>query len=195
MALTKETFSLGINDLKLYPITADTASAYTIGTGVDVPGVQSITFEITIDEKELKGDETIQDIWSKAQSVKVDFSSAKMSLDVLKSLLGGTITSSGTTPSQSQTWSYDLGVINAYVQVAAKIDYVDTLANLEDLHIHFMKCKLSSTSGGSGTEEYATNEFSCKGINTQYAFTAPKGKAITVSMNETAASLSGIAST
>ena len=194
MALVKETFTLGINDCKLYPITSDTDSEFVCGTGVDVPGIQEVTMEIEIDEKELYGDEQVLDIYSKAKKVNFTATCAKVSLDVIAATLGGTVTAGGSTPNQTQTLSYDLGTISNYFQLAGKVDYVEELQAVGDYQFNITKCKINSNSFGQPAEEYGTFSFAGNGINSTYGFTAPKGKALTLKLAETASALAAVTS-
>ena len=48
MTISKKTALLGVNDLKIFPITKDDSTAFTTGNAIDVPGIRqiSITFDI-----------------------------------------------------------------------------------------------------------------------------------------------------
>ena len=82
MALVKRSFTLGIDDAKVFPITADTDSAYTVDTGVDIPTAQSISVEFEFDEKELYGDEEIRDIYSKAKKINWSIDYGELDFDL-----------------------------------------------------------------------------------------------------------------
>ena len=193
MALAKKTFVLDVKDCKVFPITADSATAYTVGTGIDVPTVQSAKFDFEVDEKELYGDEQIRDIFTKCKKVTWSVDYGEMSLDLQAAIMGGAVVESGTTPSQKERFGYSLGVNDTYFQLAFKSDYADsTGADIADLHTYIMKCKINANSFEAKSEEYGTLTFGGTGINTNYEFAA--GKALYIDLNETDTALTAIVS-
>lgn len=192
MALAKKTFTLGLDDCKIYPILSDTASEYTVGTGIDVPTVQSINIEFEVDEKELFGDEQVRDMYSKAKKVQWSIECGELDLDVQAALMGGTVTASGSSPNQQQRYGYTLGALNNYVQIAGKISYTDELNDVGDLHIHILKAKVNKNSFSEASDEYGTVSFGGNGINTTYNF--PDGRALYYTINETGSELEPVVS-
>ena len=192
MTLTKSTFIGGVKDVKIFPITKDDATGYTVGTGIDVPGAKSFSVDYEIDEKELTGDETTLDIWTKSKKVNVTVEYAALSFDLETALLNGVSSTSGSTPNQVQEQGMSLGTLTNYFQVAFKSDYVDKLGNAADCHTYVMKCKVSANKNDNKEQDYATFSFDCKGINTVYEFTA--GKALQRQIHETAADLTAVVS-
>ena len=51
MAISHKTALLGVDDLKIFPITNDSEESYTVGDGIDVPGVRQISLTYEIEEK------------------------------------------------------------------------------------------------------------------------------------------------
>ena len=192
-ALTKETFTGGVKDLKIFPITKDDATGYTVGTAVDIPAAQSFKVDYEFDSKELFGDEEIQDIWSKIKKANVSIEYGKTSLDLEAALLGGTVTTSGSTPNQVQSQGVTLGTLSNYFQIAFKSDYVDKLGNAADMHVYVMKCKVTADSFDSSSEEYGKLSFDAEGINTKYDFST-KGKALQRQIHETNTDLTAVVS-
>jgi hypothetical protein len=95
----------GIQDAKISPLTADPAGGTpTYGTSIDVPGIK--TFEVSgdVEVKSLRGDNTKLASNSSLSNVQVSVSHAKVSLDVLMAILGGTVTDSGTGTAESARW-------------------------------------------------------------------------------------------
>ncbi|GGQ48812.1 phage tail protein [Streptomyces asoensis] len=105
MPLQRFTRVYGIKDAKIAPLTADPASGTpTYGALIDVPGIK--TFEISgdVEVKKLRGDNTQLATNAAISNIQVAVSHAKMSLDVLAAIIGGTVTDSGTTPAQKTSW-------------------------------------------------------------------------------------------
>jgi hypothetical protein len=105
MPLQRFTRVYGIQDAKISPLLTDPAAGTpTYGTAIDVPGIK--TYEITgeIEVKTLRGDNQKLASNSALTNVQVAITHAKMSLDVLAAIIGGTVTDSGTTPAQKTSW-------------------------------------------------------------------------------------------
>lgn len=41
----------GIDDIKIYPITEDTETAYTLGEAIDVPGAKNLSIDLEIEDR------------------------------------------------------------------------------------------------------------------------------------------------
>ncbi|MGD1220003.1 phage tail protein [Streptomyces krungchingensis] len=105
MPLQRFTRVYGIQDAKIAPLTADPATGTpTYGALIDVPGIK--TFEISgdVEVKKLRGDNAQLATNAAITNIQVAISHAKMSLDVLAAIVGGTVTDSGTTPAQKTSW-------------------------------------------------------------------------------------------
>lgn len=105
MPLQHFTRVYGIKDAKIASLTADPATGSpTYGALIDVPGIK--TFEISgdVEVKALRGDNVKLATNATITNIQVAVSHAKMSLDVLMAIIGGTITDSGTTPAQKSLW-------------------------------------------------------------------------------------------
>lgn len=162
MALTKETKVLGINDAKMSKLTADDEITLTYEASIDVPGITQLEVSPNFIEKELRGDEKVIDTYTKLDYIEWKFENAKISLDALAILLGGTVTTSGTTPNQVQTYTLTGNDIPAYFKLEAKADYTDA----GDVHIVLYKCKANKVSYTLKGEEYATVSASGRAIAT-----------------------------
>ncbi|MGI3198442.1 phage tail protein [Streptomyces sp. GTA36] len=105
MPLQRFTRVYGIQDAKISPLLTDPASgAATYGPLIDVPGIKSFEISGDIEVKSLRGDNTKLATNSTISNIQVQVSHAKVSLDVLAAILGGTVTDTGTTPAQKTTW-------------------------------------------------------------------------------------------
>ncbi len=162
MPISTETKILGINDAKISRITEDSSTALTYDTAIDVPGITSLKVTPSFVEKELKGDEKIIDTYSKLEKIEWSFEGAKLSLDALAVLLGGTVTAAGVTPNETQTYTLKGVDIPSYFKFEGKSDYTDA----GDIHIVLYKCKASSVEYTLQGEDYATVTASGKAIAT-----------------------------
>lgn len=176
-----------IEDAKIAKLTADpSGGAATYATIIDVPGIKEVTLSGTVESKELRGDNALLDARSVFKSLSISVKHAKVSLDVLPVLLGGTTTDSGTTPNQKVT--YDLLGTDTpnYFKFEAKTptDGGDVIGG--DVHIVVHKCVVSGLPDiGFAEEDYRTVGFDavCSPL------LATSRKWLTVIFNETAAAI------
>lgn len=90
-----------VDDAKISALTADPAGGTpTYGTAVDVPGIKSVGLSFEINNKELRGDNRRLEADSILVGINGTFNHAKMNLDALPILLGGTVVDSGLAPNQ-----------------------------------------------------------------------------------------------
>ncbi len=186
MTISKKTALLGVNDLKIFPITQDSASAFTAGTAIDVPGVRQISVTFEIDEKELTGDEKTLAVASKVKAVSFTSEYAELSLDVLSALSGGTVTTT-TGNNETATFSFGEGDKPAYFQLQAKIDGTDSIIG-GDCHICIYKAKVTAMPINGVQSDFAVYTFEGIGVYTQYAF-GGKPKLIDIDFHTTATDL------
>ncbi len=177
-----------ISDAKIFKVTADPAGGTTTyGAAVDVPGIKSATISGDINTVELRGDNSLLDLNSTLTNISVSIEYAKLSLDVLPVVLGGTTADSGTTPNMIAT--YDLASTDSfsYFKLEGKTPTAGADTVTGDAHIILHKCILSSfPEMGFAEEDYRT--FSMEARATPILGTGNKW--ITVKLNETAAAIS-----
>lgn len=104
MPLSHITKVFAVTDCKLRPLTSDVTGSPVYGTAIDVPGIKEVKITGTVESKSLRGDNTLLDSDSVITEVKVSIKYAKLSLDVMAALMGGTVADSGTTPAQKSAW-------------------------------------------------------------------------------------------
>jgi len=163
MPLATKSKVLGLNDMVISELTADTDSALNYGTAVDIPGVTKLTLTPNYVEKELRGDEALLDTYQRLASIEFSFEHAIVSLDALKIITGGTLTAAGTTPSQTQTLSISNTSLAKYFKLQGKIIYSDFSGG--DVCLTLYKCK-GQFKIEFQTEEYASISCSGKAIGT-----------------------------
>jgi hypothetical protein len=172
-------------DCKLSALTADPAGGSPVySTSIDVPGIKSVEISGDIDTKELRGDNQLLDQDAVLKNVKVKLSHAKLSLDAVGVILGGTPVDAGTTPNQTATWDLSgtssMGVFKLEA-ISASADPV--LGNIKFI-IHKLRAASFPTLG-LAEEDYAIPE-----LELVSSPLLSNGKWLTVSINETAAVLS-----
>ena len=183
MTLPKESGLLGLDDVKIFEVTADTSSSLTYGSAVDVPSMQNINLAPNYIQKPLMQDEEIDGYYSKLQAVSWSFSNVKVSLDALTILEGGTVTTTGTTPNQKHTFTLSDTSEPKYFKLEGKINYsTDTIG---DFHLVLYKCKPLSVYVEYKAQNYAI--VSASGIAIP---TVNNGKVRDYVVNETATPIS-----
>jgi hypothetical protein len=105
MPISRVSKLYSIQDAKIAPLTADPAGGTaTYGAAIDVPGIQEMTITGEIEVKTLRGDNTKLATNSAVTNIQVAVTHAKVSLDVLVAILGGTVTDAGTGAAETSTW-------------------------------------------------------------------------------------------
>lgn len=175
----------GLADAKISPLTADTAATLTYGTAYDVPGIQSISFNPDFLDKELRGDDMILDQYTKLESISGTVKHAKVSFSVLDTIMGGTVSDSGSTPNEKRTYEL-LGTDTlGYWKIEGQVAYKGGESTGGDFHITFHKAKITKFQQEYTSEDYAQISFDFKAIATTY-----NSKIFTAEENETAVSIS-----
>lgn len=183
MTLTKEAGLLGLDDVKIFEVTADTSQTLTYGSAVDIPSMQDINLTPNYIQRPLMQDEEIDGYYSKLQSVSWSFSNVKVSLDALNILEGGTITSTGSTPNQKHTYTLSDTSVPKYFKLEGKINYSSDA--IGDFHLVLYKCKALSVYVEYKAQNYAI--ISASGIAIP---TVNNGKLRDYVVNETATAIS-----
>ncbi len=101
MALSDPALPYGLRDVRLTPIAND--GSY--GTPVDLPASQTLSFSESEEFEELRGDDKVQAIHGKGPIVEWSLEAGGISLDAWKVLTGGTVTSGGSTPTQTKSFT------------------------------------------------------------------------------------------
>lgn len=188
MALVKKTALLGVDDCKIFPVTEDTAGAFTCGAGLDVPGIKQISVTLEVDEKELTGDEKTLATSAKIKSVTFTSEYAQLDLDVLAALTGGAVE---TTDETKQTFRIGENALPAYFQLQAQVKGVDFGG---DAHIVIYKAKATALPINGTESDYATYTFDGRGVFTECKFNAVDGESrlMDVTFNSTVTDLAAI---
>ncbi|WP_069773033.1 phage tail protein [Streptomyces sp. LUP30] len=185
MPISRVTKVYAIQDAKISALTADPSGGPAVyGTPIDVPGIKSIEISGDVEVKSLRGDNTLLASNSAVTNVQASVSHAKLSLDVLVAILGGTVTDSGTGSTEVSTW--DLSGTNATLP-PFKLEGVTPAGGVDlvggDMHVVLHKLTLASFPDlGFSEEDYRIASFTA---NAEPLIA--NGKWVSIVLNETAA--------
>lgn len=145
MPVSHESVVFDVHDCKVYPVTADASgSAVTFGAAIDVPGIFSASLDPNFQSAELKGDAQIIAKKARLDKFGMSLQHSKLSIDVLKTIFGGTTTDTGTTPNQTAKYVYTGGTVIPYFAIGVLLEDVD--AGLGCIQVILFK---SQVTGGS----------------------------------------------
>lgn len=161
MPVAHESVLYDVHDFKVYPLLTDVVgSAPTYGAAVDVPGIAEVSTTPNFATAELKGDARVLAKKGRIDRFELDATYGKLSLDVLKTILGGAITDSGDV---SAEWVLTGDNSTPYFKVEFKISDLDQ--GIGDLHVVLYKCNLTDGTLISGsTDEFGQPELSLEAI-------------------------------
>ena len=143
------------------PSAPSSGAAVTMTTGYPLTGAKALALTDTMKSVDLRGDNTFLDTDTVLQGLEVEVDLAKISLDVMALMLGGTIVDSGVTPNRQSLWSLLTQPVFSYFRLEARCFSVDQPAG--DLHLIFNKAKAASTPlFGLAEEDYHYPKIKCK---------------------------------
>lgn len=147
-----------VSDAKIAAVSADpSGGTTTYGTLLDVPGIKSVSIGGDINTVELRGDNQLLDANSILTSVSLEFEFAKLSLDVIRVLAGGTVTDAGITPNQTAVYRL-LGTDSiGYFKFEGRTPTGGVDTTTGDAHILLYKCIVTGfPEFGLAEEDYQT---------------------------------------
>lgn len=187
MPLAHFSKAFGTEDAKITPLTADpSGGTATYGTAVDVPAIKSVEMSGAVNTVELRGDNTLLDSNTTLTGISATVNAGKLSLDVLKNAIGGTVTDSGTTPNQKST--YDLAATDSlgYFKVEARTPATGSDFIGGDVHFVLHKCIANGFPDmGLAEEDYRFTSFGVAAV----PLLATGRKWISIVLNETTAAI------
>ena len=185
MALSHITKVFAVTDAKMAKLTADPAGGTaTYATSIDLPGIKSIKITGDIENKKLRGDNTLLDSDSVLTNVSAEVEHAKLSLDALAAMFGATVTDSGTTPNQKSLMDLVAGMKPQPFKLSGVSASADTIGGNVLLELH--KCILTEfPEFGLAEEDYQTVSFKCDAM----PLLATGNKWLSVTLSETAATI------
>jgi hypothetical protein len=165
MAADKSTITFDVADCKVYPLTVDNGSTLTYGSAIDVPGIQEVTVEANFVTAEIKGDGG-KVLAKKGKVDRLNFSAtySELSLDVLSTIFGGSVTTSGTSDSETAEYEFT-GRSLPYFKVEFLVDDIE--AGLDEIVMVLDKCQVTGgTIMGGSTDNFAQPSFDAEAILT-----------------------------
>lgn len=139
MPLTNTTLPFGLNDVKLFPLVSDTP-----GTGVDLPGSRTFSFSEEIESEELRGDDNLLAVHDQAPTGTWDLESGGVPFEAIKTMFGGVIVESGTTPNIKKTYNKRGGDARPYFMAVGRA----ISDSGGDFHLVVFKCKATGELSG-----------------------------------------------
>ncbi len=183
----------------LFPITGDTSGgAYTVGVGLEIPGIRKLEVKPDMMKDELYGSARILDVYSKAKKATFSVENAVLSLDVLEAITGGTSISTGTSPNEQREfiWSSDDQI--PYFSLVCKCNYQggELAGGVGDSLFWLWKVKMENFSVGLKMDGYAIASFDGSAISTNFVdVTANKRKLFSIFERQAAAPITLTADT
>jgi hypothetical protein len=147
MALTIVPLPYGLRDVKLYTITG----LVTSSTGVDLPNARTFSFAESETFSELRGDDGLQAVRGQGNSVNWKLESGGVSLDAVKVIYGGNVTTTGTTPAQKK--QFDKIYTDARPYFAVEGQAISDSGG--DFHVRLHRCRAT----GDLTGDLADGQF------------------------------------
>lgn len=146
-----------VEDCKIRKVLTDPeGGAATYGPALDVPGIKNVALSGDVNTVQLRGDNKALESDTTITGLTATYDHAKLSMDVLEVILGGSTVAAGVAPNTTETFT--LGgddVFGDYVLEAKTPRYSDGSA----VHIRLGKLKLSSFPElGMTEEDYKTVE-------------------------------------
>lgn len=178
MPLNDPALPYGLRDVKLRPVNSNG----TLGTPVDLPAAQTLSFSEAEEFEELRGDDRLIAVHGQGPTVDFDLEAGGISLEAWQVMTGGTLTETGVTPGQVKSFVKKVTDSRPYFQIEGQsINDVDG-----DTHVIIHKCKVTDTLEG----EFADGAFfitSCSGQGLGDTLE----RLYTITWNETTSTISG----
>lgn len=176
MALTDPALPYGLRDVKLTPINSDGS----LGTSVDLPVSQTLSFSEAEEFEELRGDDRLVAVHGQGPTVEFDLEAGGISLEAWQVLTGGTLSETGVTPSQIKALTKKTSESRPYFRIEGQsINDVDG-----DTHVVIYKAKVTENLEG----EFADGSFFVTSCSGQGIGDADENL-YTITWNETSASI------
>lgn len=141
----------GLNDVKVTDITG--------ATQVDLPSAQVFGFKPVMTSAEMTGDDKVVAVASRMSKAEWDLEAGGIDLDALAIITGWSVTSSGSTPSQQDSFQMDGGDCMPWFKIYGKALGDDCT---DDIHVFLDKCKVTEMEGKLQDGEFYITR--CSGV-------------------------------
>ena len=115
MALNTIPLPYGLRGISLIPFTD--AGATTPGTAIDLPYARTLSFGEVEDFDQLRGDDSLVATHGQGPTIEWELESGGISLDAVKIFMGGTVTTTGSTPNQIKTYTKSITDVRPYFKI------------------------------------------------------------------------------
>jgi methionine-rich copper-binding protein CopC len=187
MAQDGQIITLDVDDAKLRQILTDPVGGpTTFGEWLDVFGVNGFSLSPEYTEKELAGDATTIDQYSKLKKLTGSFN-CQVTFATLEVLLGATAAYTGSSPNETATLVLSSSDLPNYFELDVRSSYrggADAAGG--DFHIRISKAKMTKFTYTMASEEYATLQIDWAGVAR-----LSDGYFMTMVENETAVTYTG----
>lgn len=176
---------LSVDDCKIARLLTEPGTgvgAATYAASIDTVGIQEISWVPTYKSLELRGDNSVLDTDVIPGVITGKLKWAKIHLDVLALLWGGTVADSGSTPNQVAGFTLTGGQLPVYFRLEAQCKTTDFATQPGDVHFVLYKCKIVTGPEMMMTDaDYGLQEMTFKAV--QPRSTDPTAR---ITFNETA---------
>jgi hypothetical protein len=166
--------------VKLYAITG-TATATT---GTNLPNARTFSFAEAETFSELRGDDGLQAVRGQGNTVNWKLEAGGISLDAVKVMYGGSLTTTGTTPAQAKSFTKVYTDVRPYFAVEGQA----MSDSGGDFHVRLHRCRCT----GDLTGDLADGQFwltGAQGVALPDPNNAVPNTTYTLTQNETAVAL------
>lgn len=187
MAQDGQIITLDVDDAKLRQILTDPVGGpATFDEWLDVFGVNGFSLSPEYTEKELAGDATTIDQYSKLKKLTGSFN-CQVTFATLEVLLGATAAYTGSSPNETATLVLSSSDLPNYFELDVRSSYRGgSDATGGDFHIRISKAKMTKFTYTMASEEYATLQIDWSGVAR-----LADGYFMTMVENETAVTYTG----
>lgn len=188
MPLSHVTPLFSVDEAAIYPMLTDIAGAApTYAAKIPVPGINGVTVDPDVLAKELFGDNVVLGRAAKVRQVLMALTYAKLSLDVLNVLSGGTTTDTGVTPSQTSKFSISKSSTPGYFKLEARLLGVEVPGPSGGGSVNFSLSKAKAVDFKPTT---AKEDYGMQVLNIAGVYPVGTANLMDITFNETAAALS-----
>jgi hypothetical protein len=136
----------GARDLKVYPLTGSLGE--TVGAGVDLPNVRTLSFSEVEQFQELRGDDALIAVHGIGPEVQFEIEGGGCSFEVIKTVLNGTIMETGTSPNGIKTFHKVRTDVRPYFRIEGQA----ISDSGGDMHIIIYRARITSDVNGKMTD-------------------------------------------
>lgn len=165
MAQDGQIITLDVDDGKLRQILTDPVGGpATFDEWLDIFGISNFTVSPEYTEKELAGDATTIDQYSKLKKLTGSFQ-CQMTFATLEVLLGATAAYTGSSPNETATLTLSSSDLPNYFELDVRSNYRGgSDATGGDFHVRIAKAKMTKFTYTMASEEYATLQIDWAGV-------------------------------